>query len=239
MKTISLIPLTRGTGINHYACSFAMIEKDNVVILDLTNDSILLDMLRADEVYRFGNISFENIPGNEHIKRYRTRFNNKLIRIAKHSSGNSINKYVNTIREFFIEQFKNEDFSYLIIYCPYLDISIDNIAACSDYNVLFSNYTIDTGLALKNGFKELPLNKCGILLSGAEDKNFSKEDFKEELNKSQIKLFGEIPYNFFFQLATIQKRVLLELNDKTLSESVLKLWQWIKYNANSPSKAII
>jgi len=97
MKIISLIPLSSGTEIYHFISSFAMIEKDEMVILDLSNEPILVNMLKAEQVFRYGNNSIENMSESEYMKKYRTRFNNKLIAKATHLSGVSKNIRIDKI----------------------------------------------------------------------------------------------------------------------------------------------
>ena len=225
MKIISLIPLTSGTGICHYISSFAKIEMNEMAILDLDSNSILRDMLKAENTRIFGNDTSDNESDKYHLKVHTTRFNNKLITRTAHSPGAFKNVRLENMLEYFISRLTNENFSYLIIHYPYKyhDSSIDRIIATSDYTVLFSVYTLEAKLAMKD-----ILSRQSIEITRQ----------KVKLHTQQIEQFGEIPYNLIFQLATIQKKVLLEFGDNALSDSIVKLWEWTKSKLNSPSKKL-
>ncbi|MCU4174037.1 hypothetical protein [Carboxylicivirga sp. N1Y90] len=227
MKTITLIPLTTGTGIGHFISSFAMIEKSKMAILDFDFNSIVYEVLNGER-------NFHNDNSNKPTVKYSTtRFNNLLFSNAYEHV--AIKKIYETLKT---DQIKDSstlaNIKYRIVNYPYRhkDYSLYEIIATSSYVVFFGDYTFDTKLALKEILEKCSYNRFGILLTKTEGVNFSLENFSQEVGVNQTKVFGEIPYNLKFQLATIQKKVLLEYGDNYLSDLIIKVWDNIKSEAN-------
>ena len=223
MKTITLIPLTIGTGIGHFISSFAMIERNNMAIIDFDYHSIVKEILLEDEI---NHITTE---GMQTLDFATTRFNNSLISF----SSDKLNKEnfrsvfsLDIIRGNFL--IRNTEF--LIIHSPF---KLDDKTPCSlmeysDYVVFFGDYSLESKLALTKIISTCSKSQFGIILSKFEDSTISSETLLDDAGFNQVKLIANIPYSLKFQLATIQKKAILELDDTGLCKIIIDSWEKIK-----------
>ncbi|MCW3789490.1 hypothetical protein [Plebeiibacterium sediminum] len=223
MKTITLIPLTIGTGISHFISSFAMIERNNMAIIDFDYHSIVKEILLEDEV---------NYITTEYMQKLdfaNTRFNNSLMSFPS----DKLNKE-NFRREFSIDilrgNFLIKNTAFLIIHYPIrLDDNIlFSLMEYSDYVVFFGHYSLKSKLTLTKFISTCSKSQFGIILSKSEDLTISSETLLDDPGFNRVKLIADIPYSLKFQLATIQKKAILELNDKGLCKTIIDSWEKIK-----------
>jgi len=228
MKTIMLIPLITGTGVVHFISSFAMIEKDKMAIIDFDCHSILKETLLGNVV------THKSSEIKDTLEFISTRFNNLLISFPNKNL--SINHFK---RKLFLDALKNYSMTrnaeFLIINYPYLckDDLLIKMMEHSDYVVFLGDYSFEANSALKEILNASSECQFGMILSRPEKSKNSIEKVMDEIEINKMKFIVEIPYSLKFQLAAIQKKVLLELDDNYLSETIMRCWEKVKQKAQS------
>lgn len=143
MKILSLIELTRGTGISQYLSSFAMIEGENVMILDTNKHSILDGLLGIDDTStqnnRYGKHSYCNNKNCYEMDIYFGRFHNLYLRCLQFTEQPSVD-LINNMAQSIKAHSSFRNCRYLLIYFPFRDDfnGIKEIISNSDYSVIFS-----------------------------------------------------------------------------------------------------
>lgn len=234
MKIISLIPLTRGTGITQYIASFAMIEKDKLMILNLDKYTTLGDVLHVDKVNQFVHI-FTNQSNTKmsleaQTALYFTRFNNIFISLS-HFDIETDTLQIDPIVEQIRRCLPNYKAKYLLVNYPYKlnTIEVNQVVQKSTCTLLFSDFSCEVQSAISSILENnhISRNLLGLVIAASENMSFTFSQLQDKLKFEPIEVFGVVPYNLLFARATINKKVVLEFDD-TISAALEKLWVKIK-----------
>lgn len=232
MKIISLIELTRGTGISQYLSSFAMIEKENLMIIDTNKHTILEDLLgittTSKEISRYAKYNYFNNKNCYELEIFFCRFHNLYIRSLQLSEKPDVDLTINIVAYIkSLSSFKN--CKYLIVYFPFRNYSsdINQIVSNFDYSVIFCD---SKPLIKSELIKHLEIiaerrKYIGFVYTKSEENS----QYPIESESILIKTLGILPYNLLIQNATINNKVFLEIDGKNRhANTIREVWNKIK-----------
>lgn len=232
MKTLSMIELTRGTGISQYLSSFAMIERENLIILDTNKHSILESLLgitpTLEETNKYAKFNYFNNKNCYELEIFFCRFHNLYIRSLQFPEKPGIQLIKNVIA--YIKSLNSlKNCNYLIVYFPfgnYLN-EIKQIISGSDYSVVFSEGKPLIETELKSYLESAPESRkrLGFVYTKTEE-NCENIIESESIHHKPL---GILPYNLLIQNATINHKVVLEIDEGNCHGNTIKeVWNKIK-----------
>ncbi len=232
MKILSLIELTRGTGICQYLSSFAMIERENLMILDTNQYSVLEELMGITDASvktnRFAKYEYCNNDNIYDMEIFFCRFHNLYGRSVQFSEKPDV-EHVNNLATYIKTQNSLKNCKYLLVYFPFCDDlnAIQQIISNSDYAVVFSDGTPEIEAELVQHINTLPEKEnCVGLVRTKADNAYAHFT---ELESLQIEPLGVLPYNLIIQNATIRNKVFLEIDDQNeQGKTIRAVWVKIK-----------